>query len=81
MVKSEKNRLEVQLKRIQKVQNALFPQMNLQERELASIYLLNKYGFGIIDRIIESCTEIDTDKHIIFLRYNALKISGSDPLS
>jgi len=66
MVKSEKNRLEVQLKRIQKVQNALFPQMNLQERELASIYLLNKYGFGIIDRIIESCTEIDTDKHIIF---------------
>lgn len=65
MVKSEKNRLDVQLKRIQKVQNALFPLMNLQERELASIYLLSKYGIGFIDSLVEVCMGLETDKHVI----------------
>lgn len=52
LIRSAKNQEEVQLKRIQKVQLMLFPNRNLQERELASLYVLNKYGEGILDELL-----------------------------
>ncbi|MCC5925474.1 MAG: bacillithiol biosynthesis cysteine-adding enzyme BshC [Bacteroidetes bacterium] len=63
MIKSEKNRLDVQLKRISKVQLALFPNMNLQEREMAFIYPLCKYGRSFIDKIIQEAEISDGTAH------------------
>lgn len=65
MFKSAKNSLEVQIKRINKVQFATFPNRNLQERELAFIYILNKYGFGAIDKLYESVVKSDFQRHHI----------------
>jgi bacillithiol synthase len=65
MMKSVKNSLDVQLKRINKVQFATFPNRNLQERELAFIYLLNKYGIDVLDRIFESVAQSDFREHHI----------------
>jgi uncharacterized protein YllA (UPF0747 family) len=65
MIKSAKNSLEVQIKRINKVQFATFPNRNLQERELAFIYLLNKYGIGVIDTLYDSVVKSDFKRHHI----------------
>lgn len=63
MTKSARVRLEVQLKRIQKVQLATFPNRNLQERELALIYVLNKYGFDIVDSLFGVVAEAGLNEH------------------
>lgn len=63
LIRSEKNRLDVQLKRITKVQLALFPNMNLQERELAFIYPLSKYGSDFIVQLLELAEGTSCDKH------------------
>jgi bacillithiol biosynthesis cysteine-adding enzyme BshC len=65
MLKSAKSSLEVQIKRINKVQIATFPNRNLQERELAFIYILNKYGFSVIDKLNESVIKSDFKRHHI----------------
>lgn len=65
MFKSAKSSLEVQIKRINKVQFATFPNRNLQERELAFIYILNKYGFDAIDKLHESVVKSDFQRHHI----------------
>lgn len=44
-----KNQDSIQLQRIRKVKSQLFPNENLQEREIAFIYFMNKYGVNIWD--------------------------------
>lgn len=65
MIKSEKNRLDIQLKRISKVQLALFPNMNLQERELAFIYALCKYGRSFIDDLVDTTQGFSSTSHLL----------------
>ncbi len=45
---SEKRKYESTIRQISKVRNVLFPNNNLQERELNWIYFANKYGMDIV---------------------------------
>lgn len=47
-----REREKVQLNRIRKVKTAFFPGDKLQERQLASIYFMNKFGTDLWDRIL-----------------------------
>jgi uncharacterized protein YllA (UPF0747 family) len=63
MFKALKNKQDVQLKRISRVQQALFPNGNLQERELAFIYILNKYGVQILDELYQLINNSTLEDH------------------
>ena len=68
MFKALKNKQDVQLKRISRVQQALFPNRNLQERELAFIYILNKYGVQFLDELYQVINNSTLqDHHLIDL--------------
>ncbi|MCL6100380.1 MAG: bacillithiol biosynthesis cysteine-adding enzyme BshC, partial [Bacteroidetes bacterium] len=45
---SEKRKYESTIRQISKVRNVLFPNNNLQERELNWLYFANKYGMDIV---------------------------------
>jgi bacillithiol biosynthesis cysteine-adding enzyme BshC len=51
--RSVKKREEIQLKRIRRIQLNLFPGGNLQERSIAGIYFMNKFGVDIWDRLLK----------------------------
>ncbi len=38
------------------MENALYPKRALQEREIAGVYFLSRYGVGLIDRLIEAAS-------------------------
>ncbi len=66
--KSVKHQEKVQLDRIAKIKNNLFPNNNLQEREIAFIYFMNKYGPKIWDQLEETLAEKRPDSHkLIYL--------------
>jgi bacillithiol biosynthesis cysteine-adding enzyme BshC len=65
MIRSAKTKEEVQIKRIHRVQTMLFPNRNLQERELASIFMLNKYGVIFLDQLLEVVLKSSLNKHYI----------------
>lgn len=44
----EKSKHEITIRQITKVRNIIYPNNNLQERELNFIYFANKYGFDIL---------------------------------
>lgn len=48
---------KIQLKRIRRIKAQLFPAGGLQERNIAAIYFMNKYGVDIWDRILEQLDE------------------------
>lgn len=50
---AQKKKHEVTIRQINKVSSILFPNTNLQERELNFIYFANKYGLEIIKNIFE----------------------------
>lgn len=50
--RSVKDQEKTQLKRISKIKSNLFPNGNLQEREVAFIYFMNKYGLDIWDELL-----------------------------
>lgn len=58
-----KKQEEIQISRISKVQNRLFPNRNLQEREIAFIYFMNKYGIRIWDELLENLESLTVDTH------------------
>lgn len=63
--KAVKSKQEVQIKRIHRVQSNLFPGRVLQERSFGFIYFLNKYGFNLLDQLLE-VIEIQTlDSHCV----------------
>ena len=65
MYRSVKEQEKVQVNRISKVQEALFPNGNLQEREIAFIYFMNKYGSGIWDDLLEELSEFKPNTHFL----------------
>jgi hypothetical protein len=36
------------------IENALYPKRDLQEREIAGVYFLARFGMGLIDQLIEA---------------------------
>jgi bacillithiol biosynthesis cysteine-adding enzyme BshC len=50
-LESEKRKYDSTIRQVSKVRNVLFPNSNLQERELNWIYFANKYGIDIIEWI------------------------------
>lgn len=47
-IEAEKRKYETTIRQVSKVRNVLFPNSNLQERELNWIYFANKYGVDIV---------------------------------
>jgi bacillithiol biosynthesis cysteine-adding enzyme BshC len=52
-IDAQKKKHEVTLRQIDKLSTALFPDMNLQERELNFIYFVYRYGIDFIRKIFE----------------------------
>jgi len=66
--KSLKESEETQINRIEKIKVNLFPNRNLQEREIAFIYFMNKYGVDLWDKLLEELKNEKPDCHkIVYL--------------
>lgn len=61
--RSVKEQESTQLNRIQKIKNNLFPNGKLQEREIAFIYMMNKYGLDIWQNILENLRDDEPFDH------------------
>lgn len=61
--RSVKDQEKIQLNRIRKIKTNLFPNNNLQEREVAFIYFMNKYGLNIWDELLDKLEDINPDSH------------------
>lgn len=61
--RSLKQQEKVQLTRIRKIKNSLFPDGNLQEREVAWFYFANKYGLNLFDQLLEMMEDLPPDTH------------------
>jgi bacillithiol biosynthesis cysteine-adding enzyme BshC len=51
---AELRREEILSRHATQIENALYPHKELQEREIAGVYFLAKYGAGLIDGLIEA---------------------------
>lgn len=60
-----KKREKIQLNRVQRIQQNLFPGRNLQERTLCGIYYMNKFGLDIWDRLLTKMDNTDLDSHTL----------------
>ena len=68
LYRSVKESEKIQIQRIQRVQNNLYPNRNLQEREVAFITLMNKYGLNLWDKMINEIRDEELKTHkIIYL--------------
>ncbi len=63
LVRSVKLKEQTALNRIRRVKISLFPDNGLQERSIAGIYFMNKYGLDVWDHIIEAFASVDADNH------------------
>lgn len=63
LYRSIKESEKVQIQRIQRVQNNLYPNRNLQEREVAFITFLNKYGLDLWDKLIDELQDEEMNTH------------------
>lgn len=61
--RSLKESEKVNIKRIHRIQSQLFPLRSLQEREVASVWYMNKYGIGVWDRIFSLLRDELPDTH------------------
>ncbi len=65
--RSVKQQEQTQLDRIDKIKEHLFPDGSLQERTIAAIYFMNKYGVDIWDRLLDGLEEEEPlDRHKLF---------------
>lgn len=65
--RSVKQQEKTQLNRIQKIKSNLYPNGGLQERTIAGIYFMNKYGIDLWDHLLEALSDnekFDTHKLI-----------------
>lgn len=62
--RSVKEQENVQLDRIKRIKTNIFPNQNLQEREIAFIYYMNKYGLDIWDRVVVQLENEEPFKHL-----------------
>jgi len=63
--KAVKTKQEIQIKRMHRVQSNLFPGRELQERGIGFIYFLDKYGFELLDQILEVVEDHELNNHCI----------------
>lgn len=63
-VEAQKRKHETTLRQIDKILNTIFPNSNLQERELNFIYFTNKYGKDFLDKVFDE-TMINKFEHQI----------------
>lgn len=63
--RSIKKQDSIQLNRIRRIKENLFPGGSLQERQIALIFYMNKYGCDLWDRLIESLEDEVPDSHKI----------------
>jgi bacillithiol synthase len=61
-LEAQNKKHEVTIRQAERITASLFPNSNLQEREINMIYFLNKYGLSIIKQIFEE-TEINKFEH------------------
>ncbi|MCL4111332.1 UNVERIFIED_CONTAM: hypothetical protein GTU68_023185 [Idotea baltica] len=66
MIKAEKRKFETSLNQIDKVKKALFPNNNLQERQVNFIEIWFKYGLNFIDELIEVIEPNQEDFTLLF---------------
>lgn len=68
LYRSIKESEKVQIQRLQRVQNSLYPNRNLQEREFAFIAMMNKYGLDLWDKMIVDLQSEELNSHkLIYL--------------
>ncbi len=63
--RSIKKQESIQLNRIRRIKENLFPGGSLQERQIALIFYMNKYGCDLWDRLIETLEDEVPDSHKI----------------
>lgn len=75
MVNAIRQREEVQINRIRKVKHSLFPNDRLQEREVAFLYFMNKFGMDIWDRLLEQLDDegIKLFEHHYFIHFQRFR--------
>ncbi len=61
--RSVKEQEKTQIQRLRRIQSSLYPNGNLQEREVAFIYFMNKYGFDIWSDILAELSEHTPQSH------------------
>jgi uncharacterized protein YllA (UPF0747 family) len=64
---AQKKKHEITLRQIDKVSNILYPNNNLQERELNFIYFYNKYGMEFIKQLFDELTINKFEHQIIHI--------------
>lgn len=68
LYRSIKESEKVQIQRIRRVQTNLYPNRNLQEREISFITYLNKHGLDLCDRLIDELDKDELNTHkLIYL--------------
>lgn len=66
-IEAQRKKYEITLRQIDKITMNLYPDKNLQEREINFLYYANKYGLDVINRIYEEL-EINVFEHqVIYL--------------
>lgn len=61
--RSVKDQEQVQLDRIRRIKHNLFPNNNLQEREIAFVYFMNKYGTDIWTNLLSALKDKEPFDH------------------
>jgi bacillithiol biosynthesis cysteine-adding enzyme BshC len=61
--RSVKDQEQVQLDRIRRIKHNLFPNNNLQEREIAFVYFMNKYGTDIWGNLLSELKDEEPFDH------------------
>ena len=67
-IKAVKSDQDIQIKRIHRIQQNLFPDREWQERKIAFIYFMNKYGMDLWDLVLDMLDGDKLDSHkLIYL--------------
>jgi bacillithiol biosynthesis cysteine-adding enzyme BshC len=65
--KYQDNKFETVLRQLNKLSNLIYPNQNLQERELNFIYFFNKFGPGLLSKIFEELKIQEFEHQVILL--------------
>lgn len=75
VVEAQKRKHETALRQVEKVSNAVFPNGNMQERELNIVYFLNKHGLDFV-RHLNEVLQIDEFKHQVIAFQPPAKVAA-----
>jgi len=64
-IDAQKKKHEITLRQIDKLANSLFPNNNLQERELNFVYFYDKYGEGFMNKLFDELKINNFDHQVI----------------